>query len=143
MLIYQSDIIQVHYQEARKQIELTCTGNINSRELKVCYRKALQFAEKNKVKHWLFDFSGHYQLTEEDQQWLDTCFFPNLMIALGPDNYIGMVVPKPTYKKMIEEAGQIGLQTYNSFIKLNTFTSSPKAARWLGSQTSTDNYFAL
>ncbi len=143
MLIYQSDIIRVHYQEAKKQIELTCTGNINSKDLKTCYRKALSFAKKNKVKHWLFDFSGHYQLSEEDQKWLDTSFFPNLMIALGPDNYIGMVVPKLTYKRMLEESGFVGLQTYNSFIKMNTFCSSPKATRWLGTQTSTDNYYAL
>jgi len=143
MLIYQSDILQVRYREASKQLELTCTGNVNSQELKSCYRKALKFAEKHKVKHWLFDFSGHYQLTEEHQTWLDTCFFPSLMIALGPDNYIGMVVPKLTYKKMLQEAGHIGMQTYNSFIKLNTFSSSPKANRWLGTQTSTDNYYAL
>lgn len=143
MLIYQSDIIRVHYQEAKKQIELTCTGNINSTDLKTCYRKALTFAKKNKVKRWLFDFSGHFQLSEEDQHWLDTCFFPSLMIALGPDNYIGMVVPKITYKRMFQESGLIGMQTYNSFIKMNTFCSSPKATRWLGTQTSTDNYYAL
>ena len=100
-------------------------------------------AKEKKVKHWLFDFSRNYQLSENDQQWLDTTFFPSLMIALGPDNYIGMVVPKLTYRKMFQEAGQIGMQTYNSFIKLKTFCSSPKATRWLGTQTRFESYFAL
>ena len=142
MIIYQSDIISVQYVEAKKQIELTCAGNISSRDLKSCYRKALSFAKENNVKHWLFDFSRN-QLSESDQTWLDTSFFPSLMIALGPDNYIGMVVPKATYRKMYQEAGQIGMQTYNSFIKLKTFCSGPKATRWLGTQTLTGNYYTL
>ena len=143
MMIYQTPIITVQYVEAKKQIELTCTGNISSKDLKSCYRKALVFAKEKKVKRWLFDFSRNYQLTENDQTWLDTSFFPSLMIALGPDNYIGMVVPKLTYRKMFQEAGQIGMQTYNSFIKLKTFCSSPKATRWLGTQTNFENYFSL
>ena len=143
MMIDHTSIITVQYVEAKKQIELTCSGSISSSDLKSCYRKALVFAKEKKVKHWLFDFSRNYELSENDQQWLDTTFFPSLMIALGPDNYIGMVVPKLTYKKMFQEAGQIGMQTYNSFIKLKTFCSSPKATRWLGTQTRLDNYFSL
>ncbi len=143
MIVYQSEIITVQYVENKKQLELTCTGNVSSRDLKSCYRKALSFAKEKQVKHWLFDFSRNYQLTEKDQVWLDTTFFPNLMIALGPNNYIGMVVPKLTYRKMFQEAGLIGMQTYNSFIKLKTFCSSPKATRWLGTQTALNHYYSL
>ncbi|HSI90329.1 MAG TPA: hypothetical protein VK927_04390, partial [Adhaeribacter sp.] len=127
MLIYQSELLVVHYEEVTKQIQLTCTGNIDSKDLKKCYRRALKFAKDNKVKHWLFDFSRNYDLTEEDQIWLDTTFFPSLMIALGPENYIGMVIPKYNYRQLFKEVGQVGMQTYNSFIKIKTFCSSPKA----------------
>src|SRR5687768_2307472 len=141
--IYKTDILAVQYSEAERQILLTCTGNISSKDLKNCYRKALVFAKKNKVKHWLFDFSRNYQLSEKDQVWLDTCFFPNLMISLGPDNYIGMVIPKQKFRKLYQEVGFIGMQTYNSFIKLKTFCSSPKATRWLVNQTSTETFYYL
>jgi hypothetical protein len=143
MIIYKSDILSVQYVEAQKQLHLTCTGKVSSRSLKSCYRKALVFAKQNQVKHWLFDFSKNYELSEDDQKWLDTSFFPNLMIALGPNNYIGMVVPKLTYRKLYQEAGQTGMQTYNIFIKLKTFCSSPKATKWLTTQTQIKNYFRL
>ena len=141
--IYQSDLLAVQYSEAFKQIMLTCSGSITSRDLKNCYRKALVFAKMRKVKHWLFDFSKNYQLSEKDQRWLDTCFFPNLMIALGPDNYIGMVIPRGNYLRLYQEVGHGGMQTYNSFIKLKTFCSGPKATRWLVNQTESDQYFYL
>jgi hypothetical protein len=141
--IYQSEILAVHYTEAEKKILITCTGNISGRELKVSYRKALKFATKKQVKRWLFDFSRNYQLSEKNQVWLDTSFFPSLMIALGSDNYIGLVVPKLTYRKMFQEAGPSGMQTYNSFIKLNTFCSNPKAARWLINQTAAEQSYCL
>ena len=141
MMIYESDIMKVQYVAAKKQIELTCTGAVSSKDLKSCYRKALVFAKENNIKHWLFDFSRNYELSENDQAWLNTSFFPSLMIALGSDNYIGMVVPKLAYRKMFQEAGQIGMQTYNSFIKLKTFCSGPKATRWLGTQTKADTYY--
>ena len=142
-MIYHSDLLAVQYSDTFKQIMLNCSGNITSRDLKNCYRKALVFAKKKKVKHWLFDFSKNYQLSENDHKWLDTCFFPNLMIALGPDNYIGMVIPKVNYRRLYLEVGLSGMQTYNSFIKLKTFCSGSKATRWLINQTGKEQYFCL
>ena len=65
-MIYQSDLLAVQYSDAFKQIMLTCSGSITSRDLKNCYRRALVFAKKRKVKHWLFDFSKNYQLSENE-----------------------------------------------------------------------------
>lgn len=141
--IYHSEILAVQYAGHANQILITCTGTISGKELKASYRKALRFAAKKQVKRWLFDFSRNYQISEKNQIWLDTSFFPSLMIALGTDNYIGLVVPKGTYRKMFQEAGPTGMQTYNSFIRLNTFCSNPKASRWLGSQATSEVAYCL
>ena len=138
MVIYHSKILSVQYVSARKLLQLTCTGTVSSRDLKSCYRRALVFAKRNQVKHWLFDFSRNYELSESDCKWLDTCFFPSLMMAFGTENFIGMVVPKLFYRQLFQEVGQSGMQTYNSFIKLNTFCSNPKATRWLGNQNGSE-----
>lgn len=143
MVIYHSQILSVSYVPDNNLLHLTCTGSVTSRDLKSCYRRALVFAKRNQVKHWLFDFSRHYNLSENDNKWLGTSFFPNLMIALGPENYIGMVVPKLTYRKMYQEVGQAGMRTYNNFIIMNTFCSSPKATRWLLKQTGGDSFISL
>lgn len=94
---------------------------------------ALQFAGEHHVKQWLLDYRAIGALDEVEETWLHTHLFPRIMMTMGTDNYVAIVLSERCYQTLLNEAGLFGLQSFNSFIIINTFSQTSDAVAWLNS----------
>jgi hypothetical protein len=131
MRVYSTDSLEVSFKETQQRLYLQCSGNFNSDEFRASLLSALQFAEENHVKQWLLDYRAIGALDEKEETWLHTHLFPRIMMTLGTDNYVAVVLSERCYQVLLKEAGLFGLQSYNSFIIMNTFANASDAAGWL------------
>ncbi|GAB3539075.1 hypothetical protein GCM10027443_35220 [Pontibacter brevis] len=133
MVVYSTDSLEVTFDEAQGRLHLQCFGNFKSREFRDSLLAALQFAEEYHVKQWLLDYRAIGALDEEEETWLHTHLFPRIMMTMGTDNYVAIVLSDRCYQALLDEAGLFGLQSFNSFIIINTFSHTADAAAWLNS----------
>ncbi len=133
MQVFKSDSLNISYDETQDRLFLQCHGEINSNEFREGHLQALRFAREHQVKQWLLDFREIGQLNDEEETWVQVQLFPQIMMSLGTDNYVAIVVDDSCYQKMLSEAGNYGLQSYNSFIIFNTFNDLEAAKQWLRS----------
>jgi hypothetical protein len=131
MRVYSTGSLEVSFEEIQQRLYLQCNGNFNSEEFRSSLLSALQFAEEHHVKQWLLDYRAIGALDEKEDTWLQTHLFPRIMMTLGTDNYVAIVLSERCYQVLLKEAGLFGLQSYNSFIIMNTFANASDAAEWL------------
>ncbi|WP_246000407.1 hypothetical protein [Pontibacter diazotrophicus] len=93
----------------------------------------MQFASDYHVKQWLLDYRAIGALSEEEETWLHTHLYPRIMMTMGTDNYVAIVLSDKCYQALLSEAGLYGLQSFNSFIIMNTFSQTSDAVAWLDS----------
>lgn len=92
---------------------------------------ALAFAKEHHIKLWLFDLRQIGRFSENEETWLQSQLFPQIMMHLGTGNHVALVVDERCYDDMIKESGLLGLKSYNSFIIINTFCDLQVAVEWL------------
>ncbi|WP_439883178.1 hypothetical protein ACSX1A_08390 [Pontibacter sp. MBLB2868] len=131
MMLYSTNSLLVNYDAEKECLYLKRNANPRFDEFRQSMEHALLYAEKHHVKKWLFDFTANVSLNEQEEMWLQTSLFPKLMIGLGTANYIAFVLSEFNYQTLLEEAGQYGLKSYNSFIVINTFCQVEEASDWL------------
>ena len=135
MRVYSTDSLKVDYIAEEHRLYLFCNGNFDSTEFKDSLLTSLQFAEVNNVKQWLLDYSEIGALNETDETWLQSHLFPRIMMTMGTGNHVAVVLSEKCYQALLHEAGLFGLQSYNSFIIMNTFANPADAAAWLNTQS--------
>lgn len=133
MEVYSTNSLEVVYDEAQDRLYLECKCFFSSKEFRESLFSALQFAEEHYVKQWLLDYRSIGALNEEEETWLHTHLFPRIMMTMGTDNHVAIVLSERCYQTLLNEAGLLGLQSYNSFIILNTFSNTSDAVGWLSS----------
>ncbi|WP_162054763.1 hypothetical protein [Pontibacter pamirensis] len=133
MEVYSTSSVAVKYVQGQGRLYLQCCGNFNSREFRESLLVALQFAADYHVKQWLLDYRAIGALSEEEETWLHTHLFPRIMMTMGTDNYVAVVLAEKCYQALLSEAGLYGLQSFNSFIIMNTFSQTSDAVAWLDS----------
>ncbi|PRY12376.1 hypothetical protein CLV24_108120 [Pontibacter ummariensis] len=131
MPVIRSNAFAVEFDGVRGQLCLSCWDTPASEELQEGLEKALLYAEKNRVKHWLFDFRAIGTLCEEQEAWLQANFFSRMMKTMGAGNFVATVLSSECYQELLEEAGKAGLRSYNSFIIIHTFCDPVQARDWL------------
>lgn len=129
MKLYQSDTLVV--ESTCDRLVLRCNGRMKSDQFREGLMKALRFAREHHLKQWLLDFREIGKLNEEEEAWVQVQLFPQIMMHLGMDNHVAVVVDENCYHDMVSESGLLGLQSYNSFIIINTFCQLPEAIAWL------------
>ena len=134
MLIYNSDSVKVKYDEVQDVLFLNCLKSFSPEEFKSGMERALQHAYKHTIKRWILNVNNIGVLNEEAEKWLQLNLFPKIMSRLGADNFMAVVLSEHRYKALLSEAGLIGLKSYNSFIRLNTFCKEDDALLWLGTE---------
>ncbi|MCC9136005.1 hypothetical protein ACFSKU_16160 [Pontibacter silvestris] len=117
------------------RLYLECFAELQSEEFRKSLLEALQFAKENHIKQWVLDFKKIGKLSEEEETWLHAELFPKMMMMLGSDNFVAIVLSEQCYKHLLSEAGFYGLQSYNSFIIMNTFYEVENAISWLDSSS--------
>lgn len=133
MEVYSTNSVTVKYVQAQGRLLLQCCGHFSSSEFRESLLVALQFASDNHVKQWLLDYRAIGALSEEEETWLHTHLFPRIMMTMGTDNYVAIVLSEKCYQALLSEAGLYGLQSFNSFIIMNTFSQTSDAVAWLDS----------
>ncbi|MFD3001016.1 hypothetical protein ACFS7Z_11625 [Pontibacter toksunensis] len=133
MEVYSTDSLVVRYDEAQGRLYLQCNGSFNSTEFRESLLTALEFAGKHQVKQWLLDYRAIGALNDEEETWLHTHLFPRIMMTMGSNNHVAVVLSERCYQALLNEAGLFGMQSYNSFIIINTFSTTSEADAWLGS----------
>ena len=131
MEVYITNSLEVSYDAAQGRLNLQCKGFFNSREFRESLLAGLQFADEHQVKQWLLDYRSIGALNEEEEFWLHTHLFPRIMMTMGTDNHVAIVLSEKCYQTLLREAGLFGLQSYNSFIIINTFSNTSDAVGWL------------
>lgn len=133
MEVYSTNSLDVKFDEARGRLYLQCYGNFNGREFRESLSTAFQFAAEHHVKQWLLDYRAIGALDEEEETWLQTHLFPRIMMTMGTENFVAIVLSEKCYQTLLNEAGLFGLQSFNSFIIMNTFSHPDDAVAWLNS----------
>ena len=131
MRVYSTESLEVSFNEEQQRLYLQCNGNFDSAEFRSSLLTSLQFAEAHHVKQWLLDYRAIGALDEAEETWLHTHLFPRIMMTMGTDNLVAVVLSEKCYQLLLKEAGLFGLQSYNSFIIMNTFANTTDAAAWL------------
>ncbi|MBX0332873.1 hypothetical protein K3G39_06455 [Pontibacter sp. HSC-14F20] len=129
MKLFKSDTCEVGYVADR--LELHFNRNMQTEDFRQGLLAALRFAREHQVKLWLFDLRNIGRLSEEEETWLQVQLFPQIMMHLGIGNHVALVVDERCYDDMVKESGLLGLQSYNSFIIMNTFCDLQNAIQWL------------
>lgn len=135
MLIYSSESFLVKYNQLQDTLMLDCLKTLHLNEFKEGMDEALLFATGNQVKRWVLNVKNIGNLEEEQESWLQYHLYPQLMSSLGADNFIAVVLSDQCYEALLVEAGRLGLKSYNTFIKLNTFHAEEDALQWLSSES--------
>ena len=131
MKVYSASLLEVEFDAAQGRMHLICKSNFRSQDFRDSLLAALQFAEKHHAKQWLIDYTAIGNLEEEEQKWLHTQLFPRMMMTMGTGNYVAVVLSNRSYEALLREAGVLGLQSYNSYIIINTFCDADQATAWL------------
>jgi hypothetical protein len=134
MRVYSTDSIKVIFNDVQQRLNLQCNGKFDSAAFRSSLLASLQFAEENHIKQWLLDYREIGALDEAEETWLHTHLFPRIMMTMGTDNYVAVVLSERCYQALLKEAGLLGMQSYNSFIIMNTFSDTTDAAAWLDEQ---------
>jgi hypothetical protein len=135
MRVYSTDSLKVEFIAEEQRLYLFCNGNFNSTEFRDSLLASLQFAESNSIKQWLLDYREIGALNETDETWIQSHLFPRIMMTMGTGNYVAIVLSEKCYQALLKEAGLFGMQSYNSFIIMNTFSNPADAAAWLETQS--------
>lgn len=131
MKVYSTKALEVVFDAAQGRLHLACSGRFNSEDFRDSLLAALQFAEEHHAKQWLMDYTAIGNLAETEQNWLHTHLFPRIMMTMGTGNYVAVVLSERCYQTLLSEAGLFGLQSYNSYIIINTFCDANLAIAWL------------
>ena len=131
MEVYSTLSVEVKFDEAGGRLHLVCSRNFNALEFRKSLLAALRFAEAHRVKQWLLDYTAIGTLDDAEENWLHTHLFPRIMMTMGTDNHVAVVLSETCYQALLNEAGLFGLQSYNSFIIINTFCDAERATAWL------------
>jgi hypothetical protein len=135
MPVYHTKSLQINLIPDLAQIWVVCLDTIDSEDFKNCLTHALEIAKTNNIRQWGIDARNIGELSDTDERWIQTEFFPYLMDK-DSTCYIAMVVSPKCYDRMLQENGWFGLKSYNSFIKINTFYNIQDAETWLQSHNS-------
>lgn len=135
MAVYKTNSLQITLLQDTKQLWIECKEKLETEDFKAGLMKALELGKANNVRHWLIDARKIGELSEADESWVQSEFFPHLMQE-NNTCYIAMVIAPNCYDRMLLENGWFGLKSYNSFIKINTFYNLMDAENWLGSYAS-------
>jgi len=135
MTVHNTNTLDITLSPDADQITIACKERLDSEDFKCGLLKSLQLAKANGVRQWLIDARRIGELSETDEEWVQTAFFPQLMQE-DSTCYIAMVIAPNCYDRMLQENGWFGLKSYNSFIKINTFYNLQDADNWLRSHTS-------
>ncbi|MBB6610063.1 hypothetical protein H7F15_03350 [Pontibacter sp. Tf4] len=133
MKLYRSSSVEVTLPESGEWVRMECLSEPEFEAFKTGLLQALAYVKKHPVNTWLLDFRALDALGEREETWLQVQFFPQLMM-LGHEHYIAVIVSEECYHRMLEEVGDYGLKSYNSFIIINTFCQLPEAEDWLRNQ---------
>ena len=131
MRVFNLNNISTSHNSEKNILHLQLNGQIPHHKIVKAFSDVLRFAYKRKIKKWILDLSRIEPLSEKSESWFNTNLYPNMMIRFGPKNYIGFVLPQEEYNRRLNESGLQGLQSYNSYIIINTFTSSDQAFKWI------------
>lgn len=131
MKVFGTISMEVLYDEAQKRLQLECSRNFPSKDFRDSLLVALRFAEEHHVKQWLLDYTAIGTLNEKEEKWLHTHLFPRIMMTMGTGNYVAIVLSEKCYQALLREAGVLGLQSYNAYIIINTFSHPDHAVAWL------------
>lgn len=134
MELYKSDSCEVGFVADR--LELRYRRHTQVEDFTKGLLTALEFARDHHIKLWLFDLQNIGRLSEEEETWLQSQLFPQIMMHLGTGNHVALVVDERCYDDMIKESGLLGLKSYNSFIIINTFCDLQVAIEWLNHRQS-------
>ncbi|MDX5418615.1 MAG: hypothetical protein LPK14_04500 [Hymenobacteraceae bacterium] len=135
MKVHSTGSMEVEVNQAQERLYIQCLSELKSDDFRKCLLVALDYAEEHHVKQWLLDLREVGALDEEEETWLQLHLFPKIMMTLGTDNYVAIVLSEKCYQVLLNEAGKFGLQSYNSFIIINTFCEVAEALDWLDSNT--------
>jgi hypothetical protein len=139
MTVYKTDSLFITLHHGSKQLWVECLETLDTESFKKGLLKALELAKSHNIRQWLIDARKIGELSDAEESWVQTNFFPQLM-----DNsitcYMAMVISHNCYDRMLQENGWFGLKSYNSFIKINTFYNLHDAENWLLSHSSDTEY---
>lgn len=136
MKIYQTSSLEISCDHEHKRLFLRCLDELSSSEFREGLVKALDCAEKEKIKHWLLDLREIGELNEEEEVWLQRYLFPSIMAKVGTGNYVAMVLSEKCFEVLLHEAGMYGLESYNEVIIIKTFYEPEDAMKWLDASSS-------
>ncbi|RAU81936.1 hypothetical protein [Pontibacter arcticus] len=131
ILKYNAESIEVTCNTEQKRIFIRIISAFTTDDFKRSLLQALECAKANHIKEWLLDFKAIGKLEEEEEAWIYSTFFPQLMIQLGSDNFMAMLLSESCYQHLLAEVGKLGLMSCNTFIKFNNFCEEQEALAWL------------
>ncbi len=131
MILCKNSTLEVIFDPVQVRLCVACGHSFQSDDFRNSLLEALAFARKYQVKHWLLDLRAIGELSEADETWVYAQLFPEIMMQLGTGNYMAMLLSQPCYERLLEETGQNGLTSMNSFVILRNFYDPAEAAAWL------------
>lgn len=133
-MLYNRGSVEIEFREKEGILNLRCISQNDSGEFREALEQALAYAAPKQLKYWLLDLREIGTLSEEEESWLQTVFFPNMIMQLGSGNFVALVLSGKCYEVLLQEAGKFGLQSYNSLITFHNFCDMQEAQTWLQQQ---------
>lgn len=134
MTVYTTKSLIITLHPSTKQIWVECLENLDAEGFRQGLLNALDQAKSHNIKKWLIDARKIGELSEAEESWVQTVFFPQVMDS-DSTCYMAMLISTNCYDRMLQENGWFGLKSYNTFIRINTFYNLKDAENWLDSHT--------
>jgi hypothetical protein len=128
MLFFESRVASVIWNADLEAVELRWKMFAKGEEFKEALNQGLELVRQKKAAHWLGDTSDMSAIPLEDQEWVNTNWFPRA-ISSGIKR-MAVIVPKSAIAKM---SVQNIVSRFNT-LEVHNFGEKSEAAQWLKSQ---------
>ena len=95
------------------------------------YQNALNVAQENKARFWLFDLRRRGPALAEDEKWIMEYFFPRVENLTKVHQYFAYLVTPTHYVHVRDVIGLDKLAHYSPLTDIRIFDSEDKAIDWL------------
>ncbi|WP_375561285.1 hypothetical protein ACE193_01665 [Bernardetia sp. OM2101] len=121
-----NDSLRIYYNEKANCIITRSIGFVYDMELKTFLDKILIFLKEKNTNKLIVDLTYRQTYTDEDQNWIDTNWFPRALQA--GLTYFGYVIPNDLFMQM--SADEILVKRKGS-VNVIPFGNLEKAVEWI------------
>lgn len=130
MVYFEAPYITIHWNEENKYVRMEWTKWVQGENFRDALNKGLDLLKEKKSCKWLADLRELGVVTEEDQNWSNTDWFPRAL--QGGINCMALVVPKKTIAKM--SVNNIMAKIEGTDLVTHYFDEVEEAVNWLKNQ---------